>query len=178
MKLFIRLILLSLPVYFIFIVKGLNETTLSVSSFNYEGGFVNEKNQIRQALQKEHNALSSKKLKELVNQRLQSLVLTRNVVLDSTIISSEKIGESYFVNICVNGYNSRLFAKLKCNEKQYEDISNFHFRDALVVANISGVCSQSTPLEIFIDDQKHLTYYNEDVLLTGTFLEAVELAAF
>lgn len=109
----------------------------------------------------------------------QNNLLTKTVLLDSTIIGTEAEEDKYYVKVNIGRKSSsRVFAKLQCEESLYKTIREFTFKEALIVADLDQITISDSLHYVFKEDEEILADVGPDILLTGTCLDAIELAAF
>lgn len=178
MKNFKKFLLLLIPLYFIFMLITMNRFSSNEIYNEYNGRYLSEKNEIKSNLIDQYDAVNPNDYSKLFAPEFQKYILAKKVILDSTIIGAYQTSDAFFVNLQIGNPNGRIFARLQCDEHMFEEINKFRFSDALVVADISTLDIQSTPIDIFIEDDNFTTYLGEDILITGNCIEAIELASF
>jgi len=178
MKTLKNLFLLTIPLYFTFVIITMNRFDESNTVEEYSGVYLFEKQEMMQRLLNDFDAVDPTNTFQNFTAELQKYILQNNVILDSSVISTSKLNDQFFVNLQISMTSKKVFARLKCDEEMYDAINNFKFVDALVVADISSVKVLSFPVEIFIDDETYLANLGEDIILSGNCIEAIELASF
>ena len=158
-------------------------TTINIPSFfiksSHETYNYSKKLDVIRELAESHDAFLLDDSIQSFSQEYQSKILNKRVILDSTIIGTEIENGDYFVKVDLGAdRHGRIFAKLSCDKTLYNAINEFIFHDALLIADISQINISDSLNYIFRDDSEFLAETGSDIILSGTCIDAVELAAF
>ncbi len=179
MKAFKKILFSSVVIYLIIVVY----TTMNIPDFfhdmSHEQYSYSKKLEVVRELADSYNAIVLNESENSLEAENRLALLGKNVLLDSTIIGTETENDIYYVKLDLGVHNSvRVFAKLQCDESLYKSICDFKFKDALLVASINKIDMSDSLRYVIRDEQEILADVGSDILLTGSCLEAVELAAF
>jgi hypothetical protein len=158
-------------------------STINIPSFFYKSSHqqynYSKKLDVIKQLAESHKAFLLDDSVQSFSQEYQAKILNNKVILDSTIIGTEKDSKNYYVKADLGaGRHGRIFAKLVCDKKLYNAINEFNFHNALLIADIKQIDISDSLHYLFKDDKEILAETGPDILLSGACIDAVELAAF
>lgn len=112
--------------------------------------------------------------------KFQKQLMNRTVVLDSIVGRLiQENGEFYVKAEVASDSTCRIFAKLKCSEKQKDNIKKSKFPYALIAANISRIDKSDSKFGIVdIHNEKKTIAFGSEILITGECIEIIELNYF
>lgn len=107
-------------------------------------------------------------------------LLTKTIILDSTLLKINKNPSSGFIKAEINtGCNKKYFTKLNCSKEIIEQIEKFKTNNIYLVAKFNRIDNSSMLVNAdSLDGTAQQFDLGENIILTGTCIAAAEIPSF
>ncbi|MBN1301783.1 MAG: hypothetical protein JW995_11265 [Melioribacteraceae bacterium] len=133
----------------------------------------------RKELEKKYGAESISDRSKLHDREYQSKILGRNIIIDTSIIKIDYSNNHNYIDVELERTaKGSVYGRLLVDNELMELINSFNFREALMVAQIDRIQSESASYIVYSEEKKFVSSFGNDVMLSGICIDAVEIPAF